>query len=67
MKRMKARHEKENADGDIPITLLVYFGLDEEHRDTRARIALLVPPPAPRGLFPHISAAGGQGVGNRED
>ena len=57
LKRMKARHENQNAvghtDGDIPIPLLVYFGLDEEHRDTRARIALLVPlPPRHAVYFP---------------
>ena len=65
-KRLKVVREKELQDepssGNIPIPLLVYFGLVEEHMDTRAHIAPLAPlPPASRGLYPHISAVGGQG------
>ena len=43
------------SSGNIPIPLWFIFGLDEEHMDTRAHIALLAPPPpspAPRGLYP---------------
>ena len=72
LKRLKVPQETAlvltPSSGNIPIPLWFIFGLDEEHMDTRAHIALLAPPP-PRATrsIPHISAVGGQGVGNRGD
>ena len=56
-KRLKVQQETAlvltPSSGNIPIPLWFIFGLDEEHMDTRAHIALLAPPPpAPRGLYP---------------